>query len=469
MSRFPWAFAALNLAVIAFHVNLFTGWNQVSRALPLVSLVEEGTLRIDSRHELTGDKALIGGHYYSDKAPAATLLALPAYALVRAAFAGSRYADDGPRIASGAAVSDAILVGTFVCSVLPFLAILLLFVSRLEARAGPQGTVSARLAAASLLYGTYVFVYSGYFFGHLLAALLLLVAYIALFERDAPFQAGLALGAAFFTEYPCVVALGIWALQCAGQRRRRDLARLLTGAAPGVIAALVYNLAITGSLLTPPYKYESLPEFEPQTRLFGFGGPAPGALWELVFGQAHGLLLHAPVLVAVLMAAVPLGLLSASRWWRSPVRALLAAHLLLYSSFYMWEGGSCYGPRFLLPATVLVLYRLGQRLVAEPLLPARVLYLVSGVGLAMNLIVLNTTLHIPPTVGAPFSSFLIPYLRAGYGADQTLAAHVIGLSLGARSLLWAAAFAGVLVLARGPRARAAEAADAIAPLPSTAA
>src|SRR4029079_11408544 len=169
MSRFPWAFAALNLAVSVFHVNLFTGWNQVSRALPLVSLVEEGTLQIDSRHELTGDKALVGGHYYSDKAPAATLLALPFYALARAAFPGSRYAVEGPRVGSSAVVRDAILVGTFVCSVLPFLAILLLFVSRLEARAGPKGVASARMVAVWLLYGTYVFVYADYFFGHMLA------------------------------------------------------------------------------------------------------------------------------------------------------------------------------------------------------------------------------------------------------------------------------------------------------------
>jgi hypothetical protein len=468
MRRFPWAFAALNLAVICFHINLFGGWNQVSRALPLVSLFEEGTLQIDAHHELTGDKALIDGHYYSDKAPGATFLSLPAYAVARTAFSGSRYATDGPRRTT-ATIGDAILIGTLVSSGLPFLAILLIFVSRLQAVAGPGAVASPRLIAVWLLYGSYVFVYADYFFGHVLAALLVLVGYICLFERGAPVAAGLALGGAVFTEYPCLVALVLWAVQSLARGRGRDAVRLLAGAAPGVLATLAYNFLITGNPLTPTYKYESLPAFERQTQLFGFAGPAPGALWELVFGQARGLLFHAPVLLAFLLAGASVGLLSAAQWARSPVRALLAAHLVLYSSFYMWEGGSCYGPRFLLPATVLVLYRLGQRLAAEPVFAPSFLYLAGGVGLAMNLVVLNTTLHIPPGLAAPFASFLIPYLRAGYGADQTLAAHVFGLSVGARVLLWAAAFAVVLHTARSPRPSPVAAAGAVASLPSPAA
>jgi hypothetical protein len=94
MRRFPWAFAALNLAVICFHLSLYGGWNELSRALPLLSFIEEGALHIDARHQLTGDKAFVGGHYYSDKAPGTTLLALPVYALARAALSSSRCAED---------------------------------------------------------------------------------------------------------------------------------------------------------------------------------------------------------------------------------------------------------------------------------------------------------------------------------------------------------------------------------------
>jgi hypothetical protein len=451
MRRSPWAFAALNLLLICFHVNLFGGWNQLSRALPLLSFVEEGALHIDARHELTGDKALIGGHYYSEKAPATTLVSLPFYALLRAALWSSRYAEDGGSSYSSHALDDAVLVGTLVCSALPFLALLLLFVSRLEAVAGPDAVLSSRLVSVWLLYGTFVFVYADYFFGHMLAALLLLVAYRALLERDDPLVAGLALGGAFFTDYPSIVVLGVWGLQCLAVRRTRRALLLAAGALPGIAAALWYNASITGSPLTPAYKYVSLPEFESQTHAFGFGGPSPEAIWHLVFGEPRGLFFHAPVLLAFLIATPTAGLLSVKRWVASPVLALLAAYLLLFSSFYMWTGGSCYGPRFLLPVVVLLLYRAGQRLVAGPVLPRALLYVTGGLGLMMNLVVLNTTLHIPPTVGTPFSSFLIPYFVNGIGSDQTLGAHVLPLPLVGRLAVWGAAFALVLGWSRRPR------------------
>jgi hypothetical protein len=455
MRRFPWAFAALNLAVICFHVNLFGGWNQLSRALPLLSMIEEGSLRIDARHELTGDKAFIDGHYYSDKAPATTFLSLPLYALARAVFAGSRYAEDGARAYSSHALDDAIAMGTFVCSVLPFLAILLLFVSRLEERAAPDGVSTPRMVSVWLLYGSFVFVYADYLFGHMLAALLLLLAYRSYVEGDAPLAAGLALGGAFFTDYPSLVVLGVWGLQALWSRRVRRAVLLGAGAVPGIFASLLYNWRLTGNPLTPAYSYESLPEFELQTRAFGFGGPSPEALWELVFGQARGLLFHTPLLLCMLVVFPVAGLFSLKRWVTSPVLALLGVYLLVFSSFYMWTGGSCYGPRFLLPVVILLLYRAGQRLVAGPVLPPFLLPLAGGLGLAMNLVVLNTTIHIPPQVRLPFSSFLIPYLLKGVGSDQTLAAHLLPIALPARVALWCAAFGVLLFICRRPAASAA--------------
>ena len=41
----------------------------------------KSTIQIDAYHEITGDKALIDGHYYSEKAPAMVALALPPFAL----------------------------------------------------------------------------------------------------------------------------------------------------------------------------------------------------------------------------------------------------------------------------------------------------------------------------------------------------------------------------------------------------
>ena len=53
------------------------GWNQNSRFDLLRAIVEQHTLRIDSYHENTQDKAHFQGHYYSDKAPGLVFLAVP--------------------------------------------------------------------------------------------------------------------------------------------------------------------------------------------------------------------------------------------------------------------------------------------------------------------------------------------------------------------------------------------------------
>src|SRR5918993_1591189 len=71
----------VSLFVPFAYFNHSDGWNQGARLSELHAIVLKGTLSIDAYHELTGDKALINGHYYSEKAPAVVLMALPAFSL----------------------------------------------------------------------------------------------------------------------------------------------------------------------------------------------------------------------------------------------------------------------------------------------------------------------------------------------------------------------------------------------------
>src|SRR5216117_1030718 len=61
------------------------GWNQNTRFDLVRAIVENGTVRIDLYHENTGDKAHVGTHFYMDKAPGASLAAVPFVAAVRGA------------------------------------------------------------------------------------------------------------------------------------------------------------------------------------------------------------------------------------------------------------------------------------------------------------------------------------------------------------------------------------------------
>ena len=59
------------------------GWNQNSRFALVRAITERHTLAIDTFHESTGDRAVWRGHYYSDKAPGASLTALISVEAVR--------------------------------------------------------------------------------------------------------------------------------------------------------------------------------------------------------------------------------------------------------------------------------------------------------------------------------------------------------------------------------------------------
>ena len=71
----------LALIVPFSYFNHSDGWNQGVRIAELHAIVLKGTLRIDDYLAYTGDRALIDGHYYSEKAPAMVLFALPSFAL----------------------------------------------------------------------------------------------------------------------------------------------------------------------------------------------------------------------------------------------------------------------------------------------------------------------------------------------------------------------------------------------------
>jgi hypothetical protein len=66
-------------ALTYIHQKRFDAPTPVSR-LNLMHALMHGTFRIDAYHRNTPDKAVLDGHYYSDKAPGTVTLAFPAFA-----------------------------------------------------------------------------------------------------------------------------------------------------------------------------------------------------------------------------------------------------------------------------------------------------------------------------------------------------------------------------------------------------
>ena len=85
--------AALPLFALVFGTYAYFyqagGWNQNSRFDLTRAIVEQGTLSIDAFQENTGDKAQREGHWFTDKAPGLSVLAVPAYAVVHAVRPGA--------------------------------------------------------------------------------------------------------------------------------------------------------------------------------------------------------------------------------------------------------------------------------------------------------------------------------------------------------------------------------------------
>ncbi len=79
-----WLFVIL-LASYAFFWQS-RDWNTATRLMLTYAIVDRGTIVIDGLEDQTHDRASFEGHYYTDKLPGFSFLAIPAYAASRWAF-----------------------------------------------------------------------------------------------------------------------------------------------------------------------------------------------------------------------------------------------------------------------------------------------------------------------------------------------------------------------------------------------
>ncbi|HXM68374.1 MAG TPA: hypothetical protein VN911_16710 [Candidatus Acidoferrum sp.] len=334
------------------------GWNQNSRFDLLRAIFEQHTLRIDSYHENTEDKAHFDGHYYSDKAPGLVFLALPFAAMARAALRASGINPESPRgeiVASSAATLGAVALPTA-------LACVCLFFVALRLGSSPAG---AAFAALCMGLGTPLWAYSVVLWAHALVGACLLFGFAAALKlggRARPrmefllaLAVGLAAGWAVVTEYPAApaaVVLACFALYQAWPQGRGQRLRVVAGVGAGTFACVavlaIYLHAAFGSILRPSYSY-----YDPHSFVFmhqrgylGLTYPHIDVLLKILFGCRRGLFFAAPV-----TAAAPIGLGFLWKDKRTRPAALAAVVIVIYyflfnASFYQWQAGLSFGPRY---------------------------------------------------------------------------------------------------------------------------
>lgn len=375
--------------------------NPDSRLALTYAVVERRVLDIDPDAPRTLDRAYVGGHYYTDKAPGLSLLLVPLYAGLRLTLpdllrpepsppgrappdvapltpvSPDRASLDSAPLAAAALApasprTNAVAPDRFVARYLLtffglgvpaalFAAFLYSWLVRVEANVGPRLAVVAGYALGS---PAYPFAVSAY--GHLPAGMCLFGAFALLHDTRGTWRtvaAGCLLGLAISIEYPAaVVALpvawyGLWTTARGGRLTRA--AGLFSGALPPLVALGAYHWVVFGLPWSVGYSHldpTSIYAAGQSRGLWGIGWPEPGTGLALLGGLRRGLVVYAPWALLAVPGTVLL--------WREgqqgrPGRGrravaltalcAFAALLAVNSGYVFWDGGASWGPRHLVP------------------------------------------------------------------------------------------------------------------------
>jgi len=222
------------------------------------------------------------------------------------------------------------------------------------------------LAATLLLaFATPLFAYSGWFFSEPLTCALLLGAAWFLFGRSdtIPLRraalGGALLGFAVLVRPTHILLAPIFLIAILVRQRRSGLKPASVAAAVigvAVAAYLFYNYYVFGN----PFQIGYPTSVEAGKHVTGFETPLWLGLFGFLFSPGKSIFLFAPPIVLAL-AGLP------ALWRRDRGLAIVATLSLpltlgFFARYTQWEGGYCFGPRYLVPALVLLSLALGPAL-----------------------------------------------------------------------------------------------------------
>jgi hypothetical protein len=367
----PWSFRTkLGIYLLFLSVYLastpghFISTDHVAVYLTSQSLVERHNLAIKRINDTIQG---IDGQYYARYQPLQSVLSIPLYLIGRAVDRVSspdlrRYLS-GPNLSDWGGTVPIFVVDLFDPLVTPLTCLLFfLFGWRL-------GFSAAASLATTLVFGfaTGTWVYAREYFQHPLETLLLLSAIYILFanrERLTPrqtFFAGSALALGVLTRINVaivapLVLLYVFSLVPILRQHGITLARLRGMSRRDLLEGPVrYAVAFGGPIVVVlaillwlnERRFGSFFEFGPNAYDRGFSTPLWVGLYGYLFTPGRSIFLYSPPLI--------LGLVGFGRFFRQHRSeavlfvGIVAAYLVVYSTFGYWAGGWSWGPRYLLP------------------------------------------------------------------------------------------------------------------------
>lgn len=355
------------------------GANEGSRIALTYSMVDYTQVQIDHYIDYTYkvDYAEYGGHFYSDKAPGSSILAIPIYLLIKA-------------LSIKDIAAQIFLVCTFTSGLLSALLCAMLY--NLSGYF-TQGKTNRIMVAASYGLGTIAFPYATMFYGHSIATFFGFASFYLLFlvksrkvSPDILALSGALLGYSFVVEYPqAIIVFFTFLYLLTFERRISEILRFLLPAVTVMSIILFYNIACFGDPFILSYGKSGFFKDQFKQGLYSIKMPDMNVLNELLFKERRGLFVYSPILIFSVLGFFYS--LKTKRRAESLFCMLVAISMLLFNaSLVAWDGGWSYGPRYLISSLpylslLLVFSYNGRktRYLAIPFLIASIIIMLAGV------------------------------------------------------------------------------------------
>jgi len=258
--------------------------NDLTRWATTASLVENNSFEISWAKDIVEGEFIDvvetpEGEIYSKKSPGIAILSAPFYALTRVVI-GKPTREN---------VRTSWFVMRFAISTLPIIFFAFWLLNH------EVDTYSIGV----LLFATPLFPYSLLYYSHVLVAVLVYLAFRAIYDTrrvfpERCFIAGLLLGFSFICEYSALVPMiffGLGLLFTESRDRFRRILFYLSGIAPFLFILALYNRFVFGSALAIFSQYE-------------FTYPTLSSVYQFLVSPSHGLFIWSPVLIFSLFAFV---------------------------------------------------------------------------------------------------------------------------------------------------------------------
>ena len=428
-------FFLINLFFSSYYIDVWKNANTTSRVLPVLSVVDQGTLKIDSFADKTIDKSVFDGHYFSDKPPLPSFLVIPFYYSLKALGLKNQQKEFEEYS------EPVFILGGIICGSLPFALICAVFFFYASKN---TNTNKAAILSMLFLYGSFVFIFSGTFFAHVLSACFLLLSYVQIKENKSFFYSGLFLGLAILCDYSVAFIAFIWIAQAfINEGKIKCVLLFALGLLPAAILLMGYNLITTGAPLDLLYNHSAEAGFANVENL-GFSYPKRSALFGLTFSPYRGLLIYAPFLILCLVVLLKERAYGKIKWCKNYLLLITIGYLLLISSHKVWWGGWSFGPRQLMPIAVLLLFE-GVIFISKRNIRNVLFWSFGIISFGFMWLIKTTVVYSVPTeIKNPFKDYFFQSASKGPTNPNNILTMLFGIQPISAAFIWLALFAFVI-------------------------